>query len=151
EAKGCLCKSCARKKNLKENPDLLKALRNGFLKHKEENPEYNLGENNPFYGKKHSEESKRKIVENRDQSALKTEEFREKMKKINNARPNPMKGSSVYEIWIKKYGLEVANKKWEEFKRKQSENNSGKNNPMFGKPAPKKSGNGWKGWYHGHF
>ena len=28
---------------------------------------------------------------------------------------------------------------------------SGKNNPMYGKPSPQGSGNGWSGWYEGHF
>lgn len=34
---------------------------------------------------------------------------------------------------------------------KQSRSSSGEGNPMFGKPSPQGSGNGWKGWYRGHY
>ena len=67
------------------------------------------------------------------------------MKKQN----NPMYNKSVYDVWVKKYGEDIANKKLNEMKKKISSKMSGKNNPMYGKPSPIGSGNGWSGWYKG--
>lgn len=112
-----------------------------------------------------------------------------------------MRGKTVYDTWVKKYGKEVADIRLQQFKNKQSENfkgekninyknkcngnkgliefssnckgkslneiygdekahkikmklskhSKGKNNPMYGKPAPKRSGNGWSGYYKNHY
>ena len=112
-----------------------------------------------------------------------------------------MRGKSVYQTWIDKYGKEIADIKMQEFKNKCRENSlgeknvnyknkvngnkgllqfsknckgktfeeiygieksielkqkisnatSGKNNPMYGKPAPKRSGNGWSGYYGNYY
>lgn len=113
-----------------------------------------------------------------------------------------MRGKTVYDTWIKKYGKEEANNKLKEFKLKQSKNmlgqknpnyggkysrfegaikwnmenlkgktfvdsygeekaniikkkisnkTKGKNNPMYGKSSPKRSGNGWSGYYKGNY
>ncbi len=110
-----------------------------------------FGDQNPFFGKKHSMESKKKMVEGRDYSVYKTDEFKQKISKINKGENNPMFGKSVYDVWVEKYGLEVANKKLIDYKEKQSLLSRGEKNPMFGKPAPKNSGNGICGWYKGWF
>jgi hypothetical protein len=109
------------------------------------------GELNPFYGKKHTQESKDKIIKDRDYSTYKTKEFKDKMSKLSSGSNNPMYGKSVYDIWVNKYGEEVANQKMKEYSNKQSELNSGEKNNMYGKPSPNGSGNGWSGWYNGWF
>lgn len=58
---------------------------------------------------------------------------------------------SFYQAWIEKYGEEEAEKMLEVYKEKKREQSSGKNNPMYGKPTPQGAGNGWKGWYKGHY
>jgi hypothetical protein len=58
---------------------------------------------------------------------------------------------STYDIWVDKYGIELANAKLKLYKKKLSLKSKGENNPMFGKPAPQGSGNGWKGWYKDKF
>ena len=117
----------------------------------DKNPMYGKnGDKNPFYGKKHTEETINKL-KNRDTSPYKTQEFRDKIASLNQGDKNPMYGKSFYDMWVKKYGEEIAIEKLKLFKQKISKSNSGENNPMYGKPAPKKSGNGWSGWYNGWF
>jgi hypothetical protein len=102
------------------------------------------GERNSFYGKKHSQETKDTISNFNSNIRILSDEFIKKAKKnlskVTNKRP-------LYDIWIEKYGKEIADQKLQSFKIKQSINNSGINNPMFGKPSPQGSGNGWSGWY----
>jgi len=118
----------------------------------ESNPMYGkFGELNPFFNKHHSEETKRKIIENKDYSSYKTDEFRNKMRILASGENNNMFGKSVYDVWVEKYGTKIADIKLQELKIKQSKNSSGENNPMFGKPSPVGSGNGWSGWYKGWF
>jgi hypothetical protein len=62
-----------------------------------------------------------------------------------------MAGRSVYSLWLEKYGKEEADRRMGELKQKHSKNNSGKGNPMFGKPSPKGTGQGWKGWYKSYY
>ncbi len=57
------------------------------------------------------------------------------------------KKKSMYSYWIDNYGKEEADKMMIEYGKKRSILHSGKNNPMYGKPPPKGSGQGWKGWY----
>lgn len=102
------------------------------------------GENNPFYGKTHSQETIDKISIFNSEIRVLSEDF------INQARINLAKVSNnrpLYDIWLEKYGKEIADQKLENFKKKQSENNKGEKNKMFGKPSPQGSGNGWSGWY----
>jgi len=96
-----------------------------------------LGEKNHFYNKKHSENSKNKI--------------RNKCVILFSGNKNPMYGKTVYSIWVKKYGIDVANEKLLSYKNKLSKRFSGTNNPMYGKLSPQGSGNGWSGWYNGWF
>ena len=109
------------------------------------------GNGNPFYGKTHSEETKKKISL-QDQSFKRSETFKKRRRETSKSGPdNPMFGTSVYKIWIQKHGKDIADAKMKKAKAKWSKASSGKNNPMYGKPAPQGSGNGWKGWYNGAF
>jgi hypothetical protein len=108
------------------------------------------GDKNPMFGKKHSIETKQKL------SKIKlgkkhTKETIEKMKLLFGGDKNPMNGKTVYDIWVVKHGVEIANQKMISYKEKQSNNNMGVNNPMYGKPSPIGSGNGWSGWYKGWY
>lgn len=109
------------------------------------------GEGNPFFGRKHSDSAKKKIIENRDLSNCKTDAFKDKMSKISSGKNNPMYGKTYYDVWVEKYGKEEADKKMEILSKKKSLQTSGKNNPMYGKPSPQGSGNGWSGWYKGWY
>lgn len=87
------------------------------------------GENNPMYGKTHSEKTKKLLSEyaqnKRDNSVYRTEEFRQKMSEVTKGKNNGM------------YGKHHS----EESKRKMSENSKGKTsgekNGMFGKKGDK--------------
>lgn len=148
ETKGSYCKSCGLKESItderiKKMSDRLKG---------QNNPMYGKkGNLNPFFGRKHTNESKQKMIDNRDMMVYKTESFREKIRGLKIGDKNPMYGRSFYTVWVEKYGKEVANKKMENFKIKQTNNNLGCKNRMFGKPSPIGSGNGWSGWYKGWY
>jgi len=79
----------------------------------------NSGENNHFYGKKHSDLSKYK------QSQSKVGMY--------SGKNNPMYGKSVLDIWIKKYGIDDALKRFEKMVEKQKLMSSGEKNSMYGK------------------
>lgn len=118
----------------------------------ENNPMFGrFGDLNPFFGKHHTEESKKKIVKDRDYTIYKTEEFRQKISELTKGKNNPMYGKSVYDVWVESYGKGIADEKMLEFKKKQSLNSSGEKNSMYGKPSPINSGNGICGWYKGWF
>jgi hypothetical protein len=148
EKKQSKCKSCGLKEVMTE--DVKKRMSERFKG--EKNPMYGkFGELNPFFGKKHSDETKKKMVVGRDYSVYKTDEFRQKISKLVKGKGNPMYGKSIYEVWVKKYGKNIAETKMSKFKKLQSKLNSGENNSMYGKPSPKNSGNGICGWYKGWF
>lgn len=96
-----------------------------------------IGEKNPFYGKKHTKKTKLKISK--------------KISVLSAGINNGMYGKTFYEIWVEKYGKEIADSKLLLTKNKHSENNRGAANPMYGKPLSQGSGNGWSGWYNGWF
>lgn len=79
----------------------------------------------------------------------KSDEFKEKMQNnfIQSGKNNPMHNKSVYDIWVEKYGKEIADIKLKNSNTKKSISSIGENNPMYGKPFPTGSGNGWSGWY----
>lgn len=106
------------------------------LKNSERQKGKRTGIGNPFYNKKHTDETKNKLRKNA---------------KILSGKDNFMYGKSFYDVWVEKYGKEIADIKLDEFKRKQSKNNSGELNNMFGRPSPTGSGNGWSGWYKGWY
>ena len=113
----------------------------------------NSGENNPFYGKKHTDEMIKHFSDKRisNNHIYQTLEFRETQSINTSGEKNPMYGKSVYDTWIEKYGKDVADEKLRLMKLKRSEQSIGEKNPMYGKPSPKGSGNGWSGWYNNHF
>lgn len=146
--KNSKCKSCGLKEIM---TDEVKKRMSERVKG-ENNPMFGkFGELNPFFGKKHSKETKIKMHENRDYSVYKTEEFRQKISKLTKGKNNPMYGKSIYDVWVENYGKDIANEKMLEFKKKQSLNSSGEKNSMYGKPSPINSGNGICGWYKGWF
>lgn len=114
-----------------------------------------IGAGNPFYGKHHTLESKLKLIKSRkksyENSKYKTKEYRELQSKLNIGKNNPMYGKSVYDVWVSKYGKDIAEKKMDDFRKKISNATKGEKNPMYGKPAPIGSGNGWNGWYRGWY
>ena len=104
------------------------------------------GERNPFFGKKHSEET-RKLLSAFDKSYSKSDAFKAAVLRGMGGRTNRV---PVYECWLRSYGQEEANRRLTVMKSKHSQNQSGDGNPMFGVPSPSGSGNGWKGWFDGH-
>jgi hypothetical protein len=148
EKKQSKCKSCGIKEVITD--EVKKRMSERFKG--ENNPMFGkFGDLNPFFGKHHTEESKKNMVKDRDYTIYKTEEFRQKISNISKGKNNPMYGKSVYDVWVKNYGKDIADEKMLEFKKKQSLNNSGEKNNMFGKPSPINSGNGICGWYKGWF
>ncbi len=55
------------------------------------------------------------------------------------------------DVWSRTLSGEALESKIAEAKAKQSAHSSGSGNPMYGKPSPQGAGNGWKGWYKGHY
>lgn len=111
------------------------------------------GKCNPFYGHKHTNETKNKLraarIKNND--IWQTKEHRAKMSKLTSGKNNPMYGKTYYEIWVNKYGSVEADKRMERLKKQLSKRSVGENNPMYGRPTPQGAGNGWSGWYKGWF
>lgn len=68
----------------------------------------------------------------------------EYQKKIQSLKFSLMKNGKTYE---EQYGKERSLI----LKNNLSQSMTGDRNPMYGKPAPKKSGNGWSGWYMNHY
>lgn len=143
-----LCKSCSNKEsaNKPEHKERMSKLMSG-----KGNPMYNMtGSLNPFYGKTHTEKTKKIMRENRIKNShiYQSKEFREKMSEVTSGENNPMHGRAVYDIWLEKYGKEQADIKLKEFKYKLSEVMSGKGNPMYGISPSNSAGSGWSGWYN---
>lgn len=88
----------------------------------------------------------------RNNDCYRTLNFREKISKISKSNTNNwMTKLSVKEKLLEKYGPIDGKIRFEKYTEKQRINSSGKNNPMYGKPTPKKAGNGWSGWYNQQF
>ncbi len=75
----------------------------------------NTGENNPMYGKKWTNEQKMK----KSKSMI--------------GENNHMYNKTTYDVWLDKYGKDIADQKWNLFLKKMSSTSEGKNNPMYGK------------------
>lgn len=142
--KNSKCKSCGLKEVMTDD---VKKRMSERVKGKNNPMHGKFGELNPFFGKNHNDETKKKIVEGRNYSVYKTDEFRQKISKKTKGKNNPMYGKTVYDIWVKKYGEDIANIKMSDYRKLQSKLNTGENNSMYGKPAPINSGNGICGWY----
>ena len=139
EKNGVICRSC-RYKEVNSRPGIGKA--------RIANRRNYFGDQNPFFGKTHSEDTKEKLRAV-DRSYTQTDKFRKNSAR--NGVKNGMYGKSVYDVWKEKYGKREADEKFSKWLEVLSKKSSGKNNPMFGKPAPQGSGNGWGGWYKGWY
>jgi hypothetical protein len=150
EKVGTSCLSCSLKEAHKR-PEVILGDKRRALERKKRYK----GEGNPFFGKKHTKESLRKIkiackkMNKKKHPSYQSEEFKEKSKRC--GKDNGMYGRSIYDVWVEKYGKEEADSKMVETKAKLSKASSGKNNPMYGRPSPKGAGNGWSGWYKGWY
>lgn len=111
------------------------------------NLEHFKGEGNPFYGKKHTPEAIEKFKQ-RDVSYTKTPEF---AAKVRAAMIGVNTSHNVMQIWIDRYGVEEAQRLEAQRRKRLSVASSGEGNPMFGRPSPRPSGGGVKGWYGEHF
>jgi hypothetical protein len=80
---------------------------------------------------------------------IRTKEYRDILSKKMSGHNNPMKGSSYYEVWVKKYGKEKADEMNQQCSLKKAL--KGEKNYWFGKTPPFGSGNGWSGWYNGWY
>lgn len=76
------------------------------------------GKNNSFYGKHHTDESKKKI-------GGAVHDY--------SGKNNPMYGKSNYDVWLEKYGKDIADLKQKKSNYKNKLANSGKNNAFYGK------------------
>lgn len=83
------------------------------------------GKGNPFYGKTHTKETKRKI-------GAKNSVY---MKGEN----NPMNKKNVFEWMIDKHGYDKAKQLWDKKNKKFGELHTGKNNPFYGKTHSEES------------
>lgn len=113
---------------------------------KKERSEKYKGDGNPFFKKEHTKEAK-EIISNK-LLGVKTGKNNKKSLKGEN---NPMYGRNFYDVWVEKYGIEIADIKMNELSVKRSKNAIGEKNSMYGKPSPVGSGNGWSGWYKGWY
>ena len=121
----------------------LKTLRSGILS------ETMSGENNPFFGKIHTDESRKKIGENNDYSFTQTEEYKKKQSEKMKGRPSPNKGKKASTETLKKQSDATKGDKnsmfgknhTEKSKKQISDNRIGKyagvNHPMYGVVRPK--------------
>ncbi len=59
---------------------------------------------------------------------------------------------SAYDCWVTTMGKEAADKRYVEYCASHKRGAPrGEANNLFGKPSPQGAGNGWKGWYRGHY
>lgn len=146
--KNRLCMSCSKKKFFEDNPERKQDFRNRLGD--------TFGENNPFYGKQHSKETREHLAKKSlDYYNNLTEEQRGEIKNrlpSKSGEDNGMFGRTPYDIWLEKYGKEEADKRQKEMKENHLKNQlRGEDNPWFGKAPPNGTGNGWKSWYNGFY
>lgn len=147
DLKKSICRSCSHKNKISKNPSLIKNMlaARGDIS----------GANNPFYGKKHSEESisvLSKKAKERGNAPFMTPECQEKNKLKSLGEKNPMYGKTFYQVWVEKYGIEEADKRLVSYKKNKCESvPRGVEHHMYGKCPPNGTGNGWKGWYKDHY
>lgn len=88
------------------------------------------------YGKKEADERNKEKTEKRNMT-MKNKDIDEiiiiNKKKACPEKSNPMYGKIVYDVWVEKYGIDEANKKYKEMTEKQSLKNKGENNNMHGR------------------
>lgn len=88
----------------------------------------------------------------------KAQKLKQNLSCVFSGKNNPMYGKSYQCTGFREHSKKLKNKTYEEvygeekarvIKKKLSQ--PGENNPMYGKPSPEGSGNGWSGWYNGHY
>ena len=104
-----------------------------------------IGTRNPSYGK-HPPDAQRAAQSIR-QTGGKSPKHSAAMQGVGNS----MHGTHFYDVWVKKYGLAVANQKMDNFRAGASRRTLGSGNPNYGKLAAHGSGRGWQGWYKGWY
>jgi group I intron endonuclease len=62
----------------------------------------------------------KKLISETTKGRKRTEEFKRKISKVTKGEKNPMFGKSVYDIWLKKYGKDIADFKFLETNKKRS-------------------------------
>ena len=67
------------------------------------------------------------------------------MSKASSGSNNGMFGRSVYDVWLEKFGKEIADEKYVQWKLKCAR--PGEKNGMYGKASPCGAGNGWSGYF----
>lgn len=114
-----------------------------------------VGDQNPFYGKNHGQETKDNLSKKR-YKLLDNMSVSDKISldlQLAEARKvhanNPTR--SNYDIWVEKYGISEAENRLQSFKEKLSLRFSGSGNPMFGRSPGSGSGAGWGGWLDGKY
>ena len=117
------------------------------------------GSDNHFYGKHHTDETKKKIKASNDKSEkradfiekINSEEHKKKLSERMSGEKNPRFNRSLTDIWKEKYDEKEVERREKKWKKKLSDKFKGEKNHMFGKPSPQGSGNGWSGWYKNWF
>jgi len=142
-----ICQSCARKQKFEDPVFYNKVLENNRKLGKSQ-----CGQNNPIHNHPHSkellEQINKKRSENKEyQQYLKSDEFKATMSSVTKGNHNGMYGRKIFDIWVEKYGIAIANQKQKELNFKRSQRMIGSKNNMFGKPSPQKTGNGTSGHY----
>lgn len=135
-----LCRSCSSKERYNKYGSYIDVI----------NEDVRLGKRkNGFQNKTHTSQTKKiiSLTHLKNLEVYKSEKFREKMRLVTTGNKNPMFGKTVYDVWVKKYGIEEAVKRDIERRKKWSLKSKGTNNPMFGKETSPKSGKGISGWY----
>lgn len=89
------------------------------------NKKYRIGENNPMYNKKHSDSAREKQRLVHKDKPL-SEDHRRKLSKVMSGENNPMFGKSNYDVWLQKYGKEIADQKEKERSEKISKESKNK-------------------------
>ena len=138
EKHGSLCRSCGCNDEKR-------------LKHMSE---INSGKNNPFFGKKHSEEIKKKLsdVNFTNGTIERLKEFNLQGLNIRSGNDNGMFAKTFCERWKELYGEEIANLKFQEWTINHTKScKRGSEHYMYGKTPPHGCGRGWSGWYKGWF
>lgn len=129
------CENCRviKIQSLKEHPEQTEKISTGLKQYYKDHPEYQkqqsasrkgkrTGKDNPFYGKQHTEESKRNAVETRRKTGyIDTEKSTKQKRDSFTGKNNPLYGTSLFIIWTKRYGVIEAHKRMEDMIQKRIE------------------------------
>lgn len=95
--------------NICASPEFKNRRSETMIQYNRNNPGYHSGKNNPMYGKKLTHEH----IEKRRKTIIERGSYK--------GENNPMYGKSVYDIWVDKYGVNIANEKLNIMKQKLKE------------------------------